>query len=442
MLRTLLLATALGGALAAQNRPDTVIVLPREGQPAMAAADFPGWGDSQKYTATFNETVWQDLEESGFFRVAPKTLYPKSVPQQDADLFSSAAAMKQWSSPPVSADYLAFGHAESQLGLFVIRGWLADLGRGASVFGGRYFGPADETGARKTAHEFAADILRQFGIQPLFGSSIYFRSKRTGHTEIWSMAPDGSGQKQITWLGNILLSPAPSPDGSRIAFTSYADRVGENPKVFLFSVDPARRLPFRSHDKSYTPSFTADGKILFSTHPRSARDCCQMFAANVDGSGPQPIAGPGANDIEPKANPKNPQEVVFVSGRAGLAQIYRLTSGGGDPERLTFGEGQATNPAWSPDGKFIAFAWTSGFAPGRFNVFLMEVAKQTYTQLTRGAGTNEHPSWAPDGAHIVFDSDRTGSSQIFTMLADGTHVRQLTGTRQGEGANDMPVWGK
>ena len=137
-------------------------------------------------------------------------------------------------------------------------------------------------------------------------------------------------------------------------------------------------------------------------------------------------------------NPKTGSEVVFVSGRSGPQQIYRMNIDGGDIERLTPGEGEAGNPSWNPDGQFLAYAWTRGYAAGAWNIFTMNVASRQYTQLTHGEGRNEHPSWAPDGVHMAFDSTRTGRYQIYTMLANGTEVQQLT----SQGINDRPAWGR
>jgi TolB protein len=84
----------------------------------------------------------------------------------------------------------------------------------------------------------------------------------------------------------------------------------------------------------------------------------------------------------------------------------------------------------------MAFKWTRGYAPGNWNIFIMDVASRETAQLTQGAGRNENPSWAPDGRHIVFSSNRSGSFQLYSMLVDGTELRQLTRT----GNNTMPVW--
>jgi TolB protein len=150
------------------------------------------------------------------------------------------------------------------------------------------------------------------------------------------------------------------------------------------------------------------------------------------------ISAVQAIEVEPKVNPKNASEIVFVSGRGGLAQIYKMNMDGADIMRLTNGEGEANNPAWHPDGKHIAFAWTRGFAPGNYNIFVMDVASLKTVQLTHGSGRNENPGWAPDGLHIVFSSNRSGSSQIWSMLADGTQLKQLT----TQGNNYNPVWSR
>ena len=199
----------------------------------------------------------------------------------------------------------------------------------------------DEAGARKIAHEFAADILALFGGQSLAGTHIYFVSDRTGHKEIWAMDHDGKNQRQITHFNSTSIEPAISPDGTKVAFTSYARG---NPGIFVFSVDPVRDLRFYNQGASVnsSPSFTPDGKqIVYSS---SAGRCCRIFIANLDGSGFRPISSLSSIDTEPKVNPKTGSDMVFSSGRSGPEQIYRMNMDGADLERLTRRHGRSSQP--------------------------------------------------------------------------------------------------
>jgi TolB protein len=442
-------------AVAAQ---DINIVINRGQKPALAVPDFRGDGQAQAFMGAFNQTLWSDLQSGGIFRMVPKTQYPTSIPQQLSDFRvpppgqaspsgGGGLWLSDWSSPPAQANYVAVGYTAPQSGMFVLRGWLVDLSVGAPANAGAlaktYIEPLDEAGARKAAHEFAADILERFGAKSLFGTHIYF-VRRTGTLknpvqEIWVMDPDGKNQKQITHLNALSDFPAVSSDGTKIAFNSYA--IG-NPAIFVFSVDPVRDLRFynqRGTSVMAEPSFTPDGKQVVFMSSAGTEHCCRIFIANSDGSNMRPITAPGSINAEPKVNPKTGAEIAFSSGRSGPEQIYVMSMDGTAVERLTNGTGEASNPSWHPDGQFLAFAWTRGYMAGAFNIFIMDVAKpSSYQQLTHGEGKNENPSWAPDGKHIVFMSNRTGVSQIWSMLADGTELQQLTTS----GNNQHPVWGK
>jgi TolB protein len=461
MKRLVWFVVAPAAALMVLTAQDLKITLQEGQRPALAIPDLRGDAQAQPFMGAFNDTLWSDVQGSGFFKMVPKTMYPKANPQQASDWRQAPPAVQtppgrnrtaepapppnggglwltDWSSPPVQADHIAFGYTAVQNGVLVLYGWMYDVGRGSQTIGARYVASSvDQAGARQIAHQFAADIIAQFGGKSLFGTHIYFTSNRTGHKEIWGMDPDGGNQRQITNFRDISTQPAASPEGGKIAFTSW---VHTNPAIFVFSVDPIRDLRFYNQRASVnsSPSFTPDGKqIVYSSSAPNDR-CCRIFIANLDGSGLRPISSVGFIDTEPKINPKTGNEIVFVSGRSGPQQVYRMNMDGSDVERLTPGEGEASNPSWHPGGQIIAYAWTRGYATGNFNIFTMDVASRAYTQLTHSEGRNENPSWAPDGVHLVFMSTRSGSHQIWTMLADGTQARQLT----TQASNETPVWGK
>jgi TolB protein len=455
----------LAGAALVLIAQDAQIKVTKEGGiPAIAIPDFRGAGDAQKFMAAFNETLSGDVKASGQFKIVPKTSLPLFIPQQPSDFQQPAPppatppkrgrtpqvtqpqagggrSMQDWTSPPAQANFLAFGYTAAQQNVLILQGWLFDLSKGnsanAQLIGKRYLGSVDEAGARKVAHEFAADIISLFGGQSLYGSHIYFSSTRTGHKEIWAMDPDGKNQRQLTKFNSISTYATLSPDGSKVAFTSWAKG---QPAIFIFSVDPIRDLRYYNQTASVNQagSFTPDGKQIVYASSAGTGICCRIFIANLDGTGFRPISSSSAIEVEPKVNPKTGADLVFTSGRSGPQQVYRMSMDGSDLERLTPGTGEASNATWHPDGQHIAFAWTQGYATGAFNIFTMNVATKEYVQLTHGDGKNENPSWAPDGVHIVFAKTRVRSHQIYTMLADGTQLQQLT----TGGQNENPVWGR
>jgi TolB protein len=448
-------------ALGAAQQSDILVKITGGERPAIAIPDLRGAGDAQSYMEVFNRTLWDDVQASGLFKMAPKSMYPLQPPQQPQDFRAPLPPPAQparrgapppqpvrqgpwlddWSGPPVNAVYLAFGYTAVQNDRLVLFGWLYDVTQkdlaSAQIIGKLYFGSVDRAGARKVAQEFAADILARFGGKSLMGSRIFFVSNRTGSKEIWSMDYDGSNQKQLTFYKTISTFPAVSPDGTKFAFTSY---LRGRPSILVHSVETGRDLRFYNQAASMNAAsdFTPDGQQLVMSSTAGNLRYAQLFIASVDGSNFRRLSYSQAIDVEPKVNPKTGRELVFVSGRSGMPQIYKMNMDGADVTRLTTGEGEAVNPAWHPDGQHIAFAWTRGFEPGNYNIFVMDVATRELAQLTHGTGRNENPSWAPDGRHIVFSSNREGGQQIWTMRADGTELKKLT----TQGVNEKPVWSK
>ncbi len=132
-------------------------------------------------------------------------------------------------------------------------------------------------------------------------------------------------------------------------------------------------------------------------------------------------------DVSPVWNRKTNAQIAWVSGRTGLPQVYTMEADGTNVQRLT-DQGYAVSPSWSPNGQFLALAWTRHYgpgAPGSEDLYLMDVASKQWVQLTHDGGRNDFPSWSPDGRHIVFQSSRSGSEQIWSMLADGSNVEAV-----------------
>ncbi len=430
--------------------------------PSIAVIDFRGTGLTQQYMNAFNNTVWDDLDDSGVFEMRAKTFYPLEVPQQPTDFRPPTITpapkagedpiitphgpwLTDWNGPPVNATYLAFGFVAEQAGSLVLYGNLFDVQQpnpqAAQVFGNRrYVGSLDQAGAVKVAHQYAADILDHMGVTSLSGTRIYFVSDRTGNREIWSMDYDGQNQKQITNYKSSAWDPAVSPDGKLIAFRLLVNgKQGNHWEIRLHSTETGRRLAFSTPQASSisSPSFSPDGQRLFFS-VSVEYDGPQIVSTNLSGGDLRRISHINAIEVEPDLNPKTGTDMLFISGRTGKPQLWRMNIDGTNPQMLTTGEGDVANPSWSPDGYHATFSWTRGYDIGGFNVFVMDVADRGYVQLTHGNGSNESPSWAPDGLHLTFSNEQRRVKQIFTMLANGTKVKKLT----SQGNNNQPVWGK
>jgi TolB protein len=437
----LLTALALLGSAIALAQDIQTWITGAGGKPALAVVDFRGAG-TQPFMAAFNSTLFDDLQGSGLFDMKSKSLFPLNNPQRPEDLRpednNQGYALADWAGSPTNASHLVFGYTAAQNGALVLYGDVYDTRQtnpqSAQLLAQRYAGSLDEAGAIHVAHEFANDIIQKFGgAGSLLGSRIYFVSNRTGNSEIWAMDWDGNNQKQLTNLKSISIMPTVSPDGSRVAFTSYAKGT---PRIMMVDTLTGRLLPFYNQEASLNAnaSFTPDGKDIY--YSSTAAGLPQIYVAALDGQGFRRISHRDAIEAEPKVNPKNPALLLFVAG-PGPQQIYEMNNEGVGVERVTNGEGEASNPSWHPDGQHIAFSWTRGYAKGDFNVFVMDIGTRQFVQLTHSEGRNENPVWAPDGRHLVFASTRTGRSQIYTMLADGSQVKPLT----TQGTNRFPVWG-
>ncbi len=132
-------------------------------------------------------------------------------------------------------------------------------------------------------------------------------------------------------------------------------------------------------------------------------------------------------------------QIAFSSDRDGNLEIYSVDTDGRGLVRLTNHPGRDTQPAWSPDGRKIAFTSDrrNGFS---LEIYVMNADGEKFVQLTTDhppAVNDESPSWSPDGTKIAFASNRGDSYDIYVMNADGNNLVQLT---QGRAKEVSPCW--
>jgi TolB protein len=281
---------------------------------------------------------------------------------------------------------------------------------GAAVLQKIYRGAATDADARKLAHQFADDIIARLsgGLPGIASTRIAFVSNRSNNKEIWAMDYDGANQRQLTTLHSISLTPRWSPDATRIAFTCFAPYRGfTSAQICLYSTDSNRMISFpRFRGTNTSPAWSPDGaRIAFMS---SSQGDPGIFVADADGGHIQRLSLTRGVSTSPVWNPKTGQQIIFVSDRGGEPVLYQMNSDGSNVEKIAMPDmGYVVDPAWSPNGQLIAFAWRR--PSGNFDIYIMDIVNRQLVELTRDAGRNERPSWAPDGRHLVFESTRTGT---------------------------------
>lgn len=403
----------------------------------IAAADFkPESTDPQtpELKATFDTTLYNDLQNAGIFDLVSKSMIPTVTPGSPQEMSAS-----QWAAPPTNAAMVAFGGLSVSSGKVTVNGWVHDVKNQQTpeILSRQYSDNATQDSIRLIAHKFADEIiLRLGGLNGIAETHLFFVSSRSGSKEIWTMDYDGQNQHPITHLGGISLSPRVSPDNTRVAFSSLS-RTGWS--IRMYSLELSRPVAFPAGAGAGTnlsPAWSGDGSRIAFSSSRSGDP--EIWVADANGNRPTKITSFAGPDVSPVWNPRTNSQIAWVSGRTGLPQIYTMDADGTNVQRITDG-GYATSPSWSPNGQLLTFAWNRKYgpgAPGGQDIYVIDIASKRWIQLTYNAGRNDFPSWSPDGRHIVFQREVGSKSEIWSMLADGTEQHQLTQS----GNNTMPNW--
>jgi TolB protein len=249
-------------------------------------------------------------------------------------------------------------------------------------------------------------------------------------------------------------TPSFSADGRLVAFSGNYEPgpVPAGRHIYVVSVDGSGLLQLTTgagFDEN--PAFSPNGKrVVFDRHTGTGK--AHIFSVNVDGSGLRQLTNGSFNDSEPVYMPSG-KRIVFVSDRdhdvkTDRSDIFAMAPSGANQRVLIDGPRNEDEPDTSPNGKRIAFV--SNRAAG-INIFVAGANGGHVRQLTHNkrdcfsGNCNLSPAWSPDGKHIAFLAVGRFSSDLEVMRADGSGEKEFSdGSTEEEGFGSTvgpPSWG-
>ena len=237
------------------------------------------------------------------------------------------------------------------------------------------------------------------GSQIAFAGQIGTTTEDPRRTEIYVMRVDGTGRRRLTTNDALDGNPAWSPDGKRIAFARVSEFGTEQARGGLFVMDA---------DGGNERQITTATAPSFDVAPAWSPDGSQIAFVRV---------ASGAGSEQPRAS-------LHVVARDGGA-VRDLAQEGSEP-------------VWSPDGKRVAFvSYRDRFGRTCFHecstsgeIYVLEVETGETRRLTRSQASDGSPAWSPDGRRIAFVSDRSNRQQhayeIYVMGPSGEDVVRIT----------------
>ena len=257
-----------------------------------------------------------------------------------------------------------------------------------------------------------------------------------------ALAPLGDGSAPETseyGRPSVGRFPARSPDGSKVVF--YSDRDG-NGEIYVMRADGSRPANLTRHGAwDGDPCWSPDGlRIAFTSDRHGEREWGppgsglynrDIFIMNADGTGVKQVTFDPVDAYDPAWSPDG-LFIAFTSDRDGFAAIHVVDPDSGADRRLYGNDHNAWDPSWSPDGAQIAFVEQTSLTS---HVWVMAADGSGARQVTFAEAWVWTPTWSPDGTRIAFaredDQDDDAGSDIYVASLESGAEERIT---------DHPGW--
>jgi len=237
-----------------------------------------------------------------------------------------------------------------------------------------------------------------------------------GHSRLFAYHPMRMPLTRLTSGFWDDITPAISPDGSRLVFSSNRDGYWD---IYLMDLsNGALTRLTETPDYDASPSWSPDGRYLaYETYTEDL----EIQILSVDGNQPPiSLSGHPSADYEPTWSPGG-RQIAFVSTRSGNPDIWLADLDKMDQERFInlsqTQDAKESHPTWSPDGKKLAWA---SIERGRHSLYVRDSEGQVDY-----LGSGDYPVWSPDGKVLLTLLSEPNSDSITAYYYSGGGGRTL-----------------
>ena len=253
------------------------------------------------------------------------------------------------------------------------------------------------------------------------GRWVAFTSDRGGQMDLWIVSAQGGDARRVTNDLAEEVAPDWSPDGS----TLYYGSADETDRLQVMTPDGTESRTLAGWDGYQIGDavVSPDGSTVLFESNRSGH--WDIWSVALAGGEPVPFAASPFTDGDPQYSPEGSQ-VTFMSWRGGSSDVWVTAADGTEPRRLTDWPSFEGLPTWSPDGSMIAFV--SDHDASQRDLWVVSAAGGEPRRLTTNAGAGR-AEWSPDGEHLYYVGAASGgTSEVYRVPVAG-------GTSVGLGAN-------
>ena len=283
---------------------------------------------------------------------------------------------------------------------------------------------------RRAAHKISDKIYQKItGYEGYFNTKVVYISESGPYLKrvkrIAIMDQDGQNHQYLTDGKDLVLTPRFSPDGKKILYLSYKNRI---PQVHMLNLRNGRsRLIGDFPGMSFAPRFSPDGKTAIMSIAKNGNT--HIYEVNLKNKRRIQLTKGNSINTSPSYSPDG-KKIAFNSDMHGSRQIFVMNRNGSSAKRISFGGGSYSEPEWSSR-NYIAFTKVTrelGFTIGILHPNANE--KQNTERLIARGYLVESPSWATNGRVLAFTKGspptkkRTnGLNRIYTMDFTGHNER-------------------